>query len=443
MKKAKLRYEKGKDVFLYDTRVANLFINEMLPKAPGEYVKVYLFGLMYAQMEYAIDVETIARDLDMSVSDVEKAFAYWVRMGAIRVELSADRQTYEIEYVRLVQQLYGTKESSSPCAIEESENREIREDSRAASLSDPEIREIFAQYEQATGRLLSPKELSKIADCVNVYGIAPEVISYAIEYCADIEKYNIDYITTVAQRWNENGCRTAAEAKAEVDRHSQKNSFYNKIFKAVGFNRTPSPADREMMDKWFDEWGYTLKEVLEACAKTAGQREPSLKYVNKVLENQILKTGGINTELIAKAVEDENTRPTAKVSKQILKEYFEYLREEAQRRLDARTDEVCASVPEMRGIYQLINETSDEMMACNFMKGAKEKRAELRERMRELDAEKRRLLTKNGYSERYLDIEYKCTKCKDTGTTEDGRICACSALRAEEAFAWMREKSKR
>ena len=51
MAKIKLTTEDRKDLFLYKTRVENLFINEFLPNAPGDYVKVYLFGLMYAQFE--------------------------------------------------------------------------------------------------------------------------------------------------------------------------------------------------------------------------------------------------------------------------------------------------------------------------------------------------------------------------------------------------------
>ena len=58
---AKTRFTRGnrKDIFLYSTNVENLFINEFLPDAPGDCVKVFLFGLMYAQYEQEIDSRTI------------------------------------------------------------------------------------------------------------------------------------------------------------------------------------------------------------------------------------------------------------------------------------------------------------------------------------------------------------------------------------------------
>ena len=44
-------------------------------------------------------------------------------------------------------------------------------------------------------------------------------------------------------------------------------------------------AERQMMDAWFDQMGYTMERVLEACNKTAGISSPNFNYVNKVLEN--------------------------------------------------------------------------------------------------------------------------------------------------------------
>ncbi|MBQ6456952.1 MAG: hypothetical protein IJJ31_07595, partial [Mogibacterium sp.] len=64
---AKTRFITGerRDIFLYSTRVENLFINEFLPGAPGDCVKVFLFGLMYAQYNQEIDSRTMALTLGL------------------------------------------------------------------------------------------------------------------------------------------------------------------------------------------------------------------------------------------------------------------------------------------------------------------------------------------------------------------------------------------
>ena len=47
---AKIRFKKinTRNPLLFSTSVENMFISELLPAAPGDYVKVYLFGLMNA-----------------------------------------------------------------------------------------------------------------------------------------------------------------------------------------------------------------------------------------------------------------------------------------------------------------------------------------------------------------------------------------------------------
>ena len=49
MGRMKYTIEENRDIYLGNTRVENLFINEYLPAASGDQVKVYIYGLMYAQ----------------------------------------------------------------------------------------------------------------------------------------------------------------------------------------------------------------------------------------------------------------------------------------------------------------------------------------------------------------------------------------------------------
>ena len=120
MARIKLSTEKNRDIFLYTSRVENLFISEFMPDAPGEYVKVFLLGLMYAQYDEVMDSRKIAIVLGLSEEEVEEAWIYWASRGVIRrhVELSDDG--FEIEYIEILSQigrLYG-KASETETAAE-------------------------------------------------------------------------------------------------------------------------------------------------------------------------------------------------------------------------------------------------------------------------------------------------------------------------------------
>ena len=70
---------KVKDFYLLTTDVENIFINEYLPAAPGDYVKVYLYGLLYAQTGADMDARTFARQLRLPPETIRKT---WVLSGA-------------------------------------------------------------------------------------------------------------------------------------------------------------------------------------------------------------------------------------------------------------------------------------------------------------------------------------------------------------------------
>ena len=75
---------KVKDYFQLDTSVENMFINEYMVSAPGDFVKVYLFALMYCNLGSEFTNEDIAKHLNLDYEDVLKAWTYWEKMGVIR-----------------------------------------------------------------------------------------------------------------------------------------------------------------------------------------------------------------------------------------------------------------------------------------------------------------------------------------------------------------------
>ena len=96
----------------------------------------------------------------------------------------------------------------------------------------------------------------------------------------------------------------------------------------------------------------------------------------------------------------------------------------------------------MRELFELENNLNQDMLKLDFSGDGRAKRLLNREQRKSLEEEKRRLLVQNGYSEDYLDKKYRCEECKDTGVTDDGRVCACSQARAEEAFKWNRTRKQ-
>ena len=71
---------------LFDsTPVENMFITEYMLRAPGDFVKVYLYALMLCYHPTPrMSLSSMAKDLDMQEEDVDRAFKYWARDGLVR-----------------------------------------------------------------------------------------------------------------------------------------------------------------------------------------------------------------------------------------------------------------------------------------------------------------------------------------------------------------------
>ena len=472
MSKTILKTGERKDIFLYKTRVENLFINEFLPDAPGDCVKVYLFGLMYAQYDQQIDSRTMSLTLGLTEKDINNAWKYWESKGIVNLTEGPEGTIEEIEFVRQIDLFYGkTLEDTYPVDDDKApgnapaednaeqlpaEDRESEESEESAAaiierLINRQLRDIFRKYEMQTGRTLSTHEAGKLTSAIKEFNIEPDVLDFAIDYCTGIDKASVDYICKVALRWTEDGARDVGTVKRMLDKRSKRNDAYRKVFAELGFNRLPNPSDREIMDRWFDELGCSLMDVLDACKAAGGMREPHLRYVNKVIENRILEKGGVNTraeQLKKNAQQQVQTQApapeeTAKVSRKVLRDYYESIRTEEDKAYKARIAEAADRIPELRDIFS--EETQLNGMVITMKPGpdAKAKRQQFKEKRQELETEKKALLAGHGYPEDFLERKYRCNICKDTGYTDEGRVCTCAKERAEEAYEWIRRTGNR
>ena len=73
--------EHNKDVYLYSTEIENLMINEFFTSANGDYVKVYLLGLMRAKYGIVEDRGKTANVLGITPDEIDAAGLLGERRG--------------------------------------------------------------------------------------------------------------------------------------------------------------------------------------------------------------------------------------------------------------------------------------------------------------------------------------------------------------------------
>ena len=88
----------------------------------------------------------------------------------------------------------------------------------------------------------------------------------------------------VALSWFEKGITTVAEAKKETLEYHRD---YYEIFEALGLKgRVPAPKEIEYMQRWQEEWAFSMEIIREACERTVLlTSRPSIRYADGILKS--------------------------------------------------------------------------------------------------------------------------------------------------------------
>lgn len=411
-----------KDFYLRDTLVENIFINEYMPQAPSNYVKVYLFSLMYADFDDSMTNEAIAKHLSMDDEDVLKAWTYWEKLGVIRKHFikPGDKFHYQVEFINLKGRVYGKNHSKT-------RDQDSQVPDRLRGLMDnDDIKEMYSGIEQIIGRLFEGNEPMEILSWITDYNATPEMIKYAYSYCVKKKGHsNYKYVAAVVKEWANQGLKTTDKIEGYLEETDNRHYLYKRILRALGFLRNATEEEKRIMDTWFDQMDFSIDRVLDACKKTTGISNPNINYINTVLK--------------AWSSGKERTSPNKKEGghgtaiARVMSSYEE-LRAKHKTEAEERRAKVYKKIPRVREIEEEIRniglQISKVMLSGTV--DVKSKIKEMKKNVDRLNEEKAFLMTENNFTIDYMDLTYNCSLCKDTGTLDTGDRCSCFSEKLEK-----------
>lgn len=245
------------------TPVENLFIQEYMLRADGDFVKVYLYGLMqcYHPVESAT-LHTIARDLGMEEKRVENAYAYWERIGLVRrVADNPPRYAYQ--------------------NLKQIELMRAQDDDGLYKYADFN-NSLQAQF--GSDRLLHPQDFECIYDWIEGLGLPEEVVLMLVSSQLRVrsKNFNLKSITYLARQWAEAGVRTIAEAEGMARESTERYAAVKQVYKKLGKRHGVSEPDEALYEKWTAHWGFDLPAILQAADETS-KGTPTFGYLDGIL----------------------------------------------------------------------------------------------------------------------------------------------------------------
>lgn len=275
------------------TVVQNTFIDQYMPHANGEFVKVYLYLLRCANTGRELSLSSIADVFDHTEKDVSRALIYWERQNLLRLQASSDGTIRSVTFscpekpdgsASVSSMAAAAADTGQPSSVyPEGEPADMPSRDRiAAAREQSDIQQLIYVAEQYLQRPLTSGEQSDFIYYYDTLKFSADLIEYLLEYCISKGKTGRQYMRRVALAWAEAGISTVLQAKQETTLY---NKNYFTVLNTFGIKgRAPAQPEQEVMSRWFNEFGFSIDIVLEACKRTIRQtHQPNFEYADKIL----------------------------------------------------------------------------------------------------------------------------------------------------------------
>ena len=258
------------------TTVPNRFI-DCCSGAPDKHIAAYLLALKHAAQNGKIDIDILCARLGISKEECFDAFEYWQKKGLARI-INGTRMCFE----------FG---DFAPAAHTDDDLYTEREFNQM-------LQSLFGT------RQLSPHDYLRIYDYTDTFGLGKKVVLALVEYCIMLKgrRVSLAYLDKVAQAWaEEKHIVTEEKAREKIAACKAAASGITRVLKQLGItSRGPTQDETALFYKWTGDYGFTLDAILTACAQTTAAREPSFKYLDRILE-RLYARGLVTSRTIAEA----------------------------------------------------------------------------------------------------------------------------------------------
>ncbi|MBQ9029941.1 MAG: DnaD domain protein [Parasporobacterium sp.] len=301
------------DGFASYTTVSNCFIEQFMPYAAGEFVKIYIYLLKCVnENKSELSISRIADAFNNTEKDVVRALKYWQRKGLLRLTFDEENTLTSLNIVSLtdltesgeapVKEKLTLNVTGAPVpgqprdTVKEGpelpKKREYSQTEILAFSDQEEISQLFYIIQKYLGRPLSGQDTNTVLYLLDGLKFPADLIEYLFEYCVSRNHRSIRYIEKTALNWAENGVRTVHAAKLMSSMYTD--GCYQ-VLAAFGLNnRQPTRNEAEFVSRWTLSYGFPLQIVLLACSKTMDQlHQPSFEYTDAILKNW--KSRGVTT----------------------------------------------------------------------------------------------------------------------------------------------------
>lgn len=266
------------------TCVPDEFIENYMPMANGDYVKIYLYLLCCVKNDKMLSVSSLADLFQCTENDIKRALKYWESKQLLLMEENAFG---EITGLSLTDG--SPKQSAEPVTVPNlpeqpaPEKHSYSAAETKAFKEQGEIKHLLFACEQYIGKPLTRTDLETLLYFYDKLNFSADLIEYLVEYSVSKDKRSLRYMEAVALEWHKKGIQTVEEAKLDSKPFAKECYL---VLKALGINNhDPLPTEVNYVNRWMTDYCFTIDIILEACNRTIMQiHKPKFEYVDGILK---------------------------------------------------------------------------------------------------------------------------------------------------------------
>ena len=302
----KIIKNKRKNIFA-NISVSEIFILKYMKDMPQEAVKLYMYLLYIEANQINIEIETISKEINISLKDVKASLDYLQEKGLI---IMMEEGFYIVDLQeKEVMELYTTKVTASKEMIEANQKKNNKREKI--------INDIESMYFAGN---MKAEWYKKIILWFEKYNFSNEAMLGIFSHCFSDEVKPIAYVETVVKSMADKGVITINDLSKQIVNYDKKSKIIKFVKTELNLHKALTKPQERIVEKWIFDYNYDKEQIKLVIDKTINAQNVGFNYLDKIITEwyqqglktveDILKYEKENKEKLEEKKKEKNNRKT-------------------------------------------------------------------------------------------------------------------------------------
>ena len=265
----KIIKNKRKNIFA-NISVSEIFILKYMKDMPQEVVKLYMYLLYIEANQINIEIETISKEINISLKDVKASLDYLQEKGLI---IMMEEGFYIVDLQeKEVMELYTPKVTASKEMIEANQ----RKNNKREKI----INDIESMYFAGN---MKAEWYKKIILWFEKYNFSNEAMLGIFSHCFSDEVKPIAYVETVVKSMADKGVITINDLSKQIVNYDKKSKIIKFVKTELNLHKALTKPQERIVEKWIFDYNYDKEQIKLVIDKTINAQNVGFNYLDKII----------------------------------------------------------------------------------------------------------------------------------------------------------------